>query len=74
MRAVIILDPARQKADAASRQKRIQLYQAELDWVRDHLNKGQYYGDPDWVTGRLADLAAQFKERCLSLCYAENKL
>ncbi len=62
MRAVIILDPKRQEADAASRQKRIQLYQTELDWVRDHLNKGKYYGDPDWVAGKLSDLAAQFKD------------
>ena len=62
MRAVIILDPERQKSDAASRQKRIQLYQTELDWVRDHLNQGKYYGDPDWVAGKLSDLAAQFKD------------
>ncbi len=62
MRAVIILDPERQKSDAASRHKRIQLYQTELDWVRDHLNKGKYYGDPDWVIGKLSDLAAQFKD------------
>ena len=62
MRAVIILDPVRQQADAASRLKRIQLYQTELDWVRDHLGKGKYYGDPDWVDGKLADLSVQFKD------------
>jgi hypothetical protein len=62
MRAAIILDPARQQADAARRQKRIQAYQAELDWVRAHLNKGPYYHDPDWVAGHLADLSAQFKD------------
>jgi len=62
MRAVIILDPARQKADAASRQKRIHLYQTELDWVRDHLGQGRYYGDPAWVAEKLSDLAAQFKD------------
>ncbi|MHC4335857.1 MAG: IS1634 family transposase [Planctomycetota bacterium] len=62
MRAVIILDPERQKSAAASRQKRLQLYQTELDWVQDHLNKGKYYGDPDWVAGKLSDLAAQFKD------------
>jgi len=61
MRAVIILDPQRQASDAASRLKRIQLYQTQLDWVRDHLNKGKHYGDPDWVKGKLADLSAQFK-------------
>jgi len=62
MRAVIILDPERQARDAASRQKRIQDYQNQLDWVRAHLNKGRYYGDPDWVAGKLADLAAEFKD------------
>ncbi len=62
MRAVIILDPKRQKSDASSRQKRIELYQTELDWVQDHLNKGKYYGDPDWVEGKLSDLTAQFKD------------
>jgi transposase len=62
LRAVIILDPQRQKSDAASRQKRLQLYQTELDWVQDHLHKGKYYGDPDWVKGKLSDLSAQFKD------------
>jgi len=62
MRAVIILDPQRQEADAASRLKRIHLYQTKLDWVRDHLNKGKYYNDPDWVKGKLSDLSAQFKD------------
>jgi transposase len=62
MRAVIILDPARQEADAARRLKRSQLYQTELDWVQDHLNQGKYYGDPDWVAAKLSDLAAQFKD------------
>jgi transposase len=57
MRAVIILDPERQKSDAVSRQKRIQLYQSQLDWVQ-----GRYYGDPEWVTGKLSDLAAEFKD------------
>lgn len=61
MRAVIILDPERQQRDAASRQKRIQRYQSQLDWVQEHLNKGKYYGNPDWVAGKLADLAAEFK-------------
>jgi len=62
MRAVIILDPQRQEADVQSRQKRIQLYQTQLDWVRNHLNKGKHYGDPDWVAGKLSDLAVQFKD------------
>jgi hypothetical protein len=62
MRAAIILDPQRQEADAANRQKRIQLYQTQLDWVQGHLHQGKYYGDPDWVAGKLADLAAEFKD------------
>ena len=62
MRAVIILDPERQEADAIRRQKRIQFYQTQLDWVQDRLNKGKYYGDPDWVAGKLSDLTAQFKD------------
>ena len=62
MRAVIILDPERQQRDAARRQKRIQLYQNQLDWVQEHLNQGRYYGDPDWVAGKLADLSAEFKD------------
>ncbi len=61
MRAVIILDPQRQQADAANRQKRIKLYQSHLDLVRDRLNKGKYYNDRVWVKEKLADLAAQFK-------------
>ncbi len=62
VRATIVLDTARQAADAARRQRRIQAYETQLDWVRDHLNKGQYYGDPEWVAGQLADLANKFKD------------
>jgi transposase len=62
VRATIVLDTARQAADAARRQRRIQAYETQLDWVRDHLNKGQYYGDPEWVAGHLADLAHDFKD------------
>jgi len=62
MRAIIILDPERQQRDAAHRQKRIQLYQNQLDWVQAHLHQGRYYGDPDWVAGKLADLSAEFKD------------
>ena len=62
MRATIILDTARQAADAARRRRRMRAYEAQLDWVRDHLNKGQYYGDPEWVANCLADLAHQFKD------------
>lgn len=61
MRAAIILDTARQKADAARRIQRIEAYETELEWVCEHLNKGRYYGDPEWVSGHLADLKHQFK-------------
>jgi hypothetical protein len=62
VRATIILDTARQATDATRRDRRIRAYETELDWVRNHLNKGQYYGDPEWVAGHLADLAHQFKD------------
>jgi transposase len=62
MRAAIILDTARQAADAKRRRRRIQVYEAQLDWVRDHLNQGRYYNDPEWVAGHLADLAHEFKD------------
>jgi hypothetical protein len=62
VRATIILDTARQQADADHRARRIQVYTAQLDWVRDHLNTGRFYSDPAWVTGRLADLADEFKD------------
>ena len=62
MRAAVILDTTRQKADRARRTERIAAYEAELKWTLDHLNHGRYYGDPGWVSGHLADLAHQFKE------------
>lgn len=62
MRAAIILDTARQKADAARRQKRIEAYEAELEWACQHLNKGRYYGDPEWVSEHLASLEHQFAD------------
>lgn len=62
VRAAIILDTQKQKADEERRNRRLQLYQGQLDWVRDHLNQGRHYKDPEWVTGHLADLAAQFKD------------
>jgi transposase len=61
VRATIILNTARQVADAARRSRAIQAYETQLNWVRDHLNKGRFYGDPEWVAGRLADLAHDFK-------------
>lgn len=62
VRAAVILDTARQQADATRRARRMRAYEAHLDWVRDHLNQGRHYGDPDWVAGHLADLAHQFKD------------
>jgi len=62
VRATILLDTARQQADAARRERRIRAYEAQLAWVCDHLNKGAYYGDAEWVTGHLADLTHQFKD------------
>ena len=61
MRAAVILDTERQKADAERRRRRIEAYESELKWTLDHLNKGRYYSDPEWVSGHLADLAHQFK-------------
>jgi hypothetical protein len=62
MRAAVILDTERQKADAKRRRRLIEAYEAKLEWTLDHLNKGQYHGDPDWVAGHLADLTHQFKD------------
>jgi transposase len=62
VRAAIILDSARQKADAKRRTRRIAAYEKELKWTLDHLNQGRYYGDFEWVSGHLADLSHQFKD------------
>lgn len=62
VRAAIILDTARQTAEAAQRQRRLQAYETQLAWVRDHLNNGRFYGDPAWVTQHLAELAQQFQD------------
>ena len=57
VRAAIVLDTQRQETDAKRRAKRISAYEKQLKWTLDHLNRGRYYGDPDWVTGHLADLS-----------------
>ena len=62
VRAAIILNTARQEADAKRRARRIAAYEKELKWTLDHLNQGRYYGDPEWVSGHLADLSHQFKD------------
>ena len=64
VRAAIILDTARQEADAKRRTHLIEAYEKELKWTLDHLGKGRYHGDHEWVSGRLANLAHQFKAVC----------
>jgi hypothetical protein len=49
MRAAVILDTERREREAKRRSERIAAYEAELKWTLDHLNKGRYYGDPEWV-------------------------
>jgi len=62
VRAAVILDTARQTADAAQRQRRLQAYTDQLAWVSDHLNKGRFYSDPVWVADHLANLAQEFQD------------
>jgi transposase len=62
MRATIILDIAKRKADAKRRHTCIQAYEAELKWTSKHLNKGRFYGDPEWVENHLAELSQRFKD------------
>jgi hypothetical protein len=62
VRAAVILDTARQTADAAQRQRRLQAYEDHLAWVSAHLNQGRFYGDPAWVTAHLAEVAHQFQD------------
>jgi len=62
MRAAVILDTDHQERDAQRCLRRIAAYEAELKWTLDHLNRGRYCGDPEWVSRHLADLAHQFKD------------
>lgn len=62
MRAAVILDTERQKADAKRRRRLIEAYESKLKWTLDRLHKRRYYDDPEWVSGHLADLAHQFKD------------
>ena len=62
VRAAVILDTARQTADAAQRQRRLQAYADQLAWVDAHLNKGRFYTDPAWVADHLVNLAQEFKD------------
>jgi hypothetical protein len=61
MRAAIILDTARQAADAQRRERALQNYEAELDYTADHLGKGRFYGDPEWVAHHLTDLECRYQ-------------
>ena len=62
VRAAVILDAARREAEAQRRAERLAAYEEELKWTLEHLKQGRYYGDPDWVSGHLAELSHQFKE------------
>jgi len=62
MRATIILDTARQAADARRRERLLQAYEAQLAYTEDHLGKGRFYGDPEWLPHHLADLECRYKE------------
>jgi transposase len=62
MRAAIILDTARQAADARRRERLLQAYEAQLAYTEEHLGKGRFYGDPEWLAHHLADLECRYKE------------
>jgi hypothetical protein len=62
MRAVIILDTARQAADARRRERRLQAYEEKLAFTQEHLGTGRFYGDPEWVAYHLADLTCRYKD------------
>jgi transposase len=62
MRATIILDTARQTADARRRERRLQTYEAKLAFTQERLGTGRFYGDPEWVAHHLADLACHYKD------------
>jgi transposase len=62
MRAAIILDTARQAADARRRERLLQEYEAQLAYTEEHLGKGRFYGDPQWVGHHLADLECRYQE------------
>ena len=62
MRAAVILDTKRQRTDAKRRRKRIEAYESKLKLTLCRLHKRNYYHDPEWVAGHLADLAHEFKD------------
>jgi len=61
MRAAVILDTRRQAADAQRRERTLRAYEAKLAYTVNHLGKGRYYGDPEWVIHHLADLESHYK-------------
>ena len=71
VRAAIILDEDRQQADAQRRQRRLEAYEEQLEWVCQHLNRGRYYSDSDWVQAHLRQLADRFKDvkACLQVTF-----
>ena len=62
MRAAIILDTARQAADARRRERLLQAYETQLAYTEEHLGKGRFYGDPEWLAHHLADLECRYKD------------
>lgn len=62
MRAAIILDTARQATDARRRERLLQAYEAQLAYTEEHLGKGRFYGDPEWLAHHLADLECRYRE------------
>ena len=62
MRAAIILDTARQAADARRRERTLHAYETELGYTAERLGTGRFYGDPEWVARHLADLECRYKE------------
>jgi transposase len=67
MRAVVILDTARQAADAQRRERTLRAYEAELASTLVRLGKGRFYGDPEWVAHHLADLECRY-QACAICC------
>jgi transposase len=62
MRAAIILDTARQAADARRRERLLQAYEAQLAYTQERLGKGRFYGDPEWLAHYLAELECRYKD------------
>jgi hypothetical protein len=57
----LLSETARRAADAQRRERALQNYEAELDYTVDHLGKGRFYSDPEWVAHHLADLECRYQ-------------